>query len=41
MKVLLVNGSSREMGCTSVALKEIARALNEENVDTEIMFIGN
>lgn len=41
MKVLLVNGSSREMGCTSVALKEIARALSEENVDTEIMFIGN
>lgn len=41
MKVLLVNGSSREQGCTSVALGEVARALNEEGVQTEFMFIGN
>ena len=41
MKVLLVNGSSRKDGCTSVALKEVARSLNEENIETEIMFIGN
>ena len=27
MKVLLVNGSSRKNGCTSVALNEVARAL--------------
>lgn len=41
MKVLLVNGSSRENGCTSVALKEVERALNEEGIDTELVFIGN
>ena len=41
MKVLLVNGSSRSEGCTSVALGEVARALNEEGIETEIMFIGN
>lgn len=41
MKVLLVNGSSREHGCTDVALGEVARALNEEGIETEFMFIGN
>lgn len=41
MKVLLVNGSSRENGCTNVALCEAARALNEEGIETEIFFIGN
>ena len=39
MKVLLINGSSREQGCTSVALGEVARALNEEGIETEFMFI--
>jgi multimeric flavodoxin WrbA len=41
MKVLLVNGSSRQNGCTSVALNEVARALKEEGIETEIFFIGN
>lgn len=41
MKVLLVNGSSREKGCTNVALTEVARALNEEGIETEMIFIGN
>lgn len=41
MKVLIVNGSSRNNGCTFTALSEVARALNEENVETEIVFIGN
>lgn len=41
MKVLLVNGSSRKDGCTSVALKEVERALQEEGIDTEQFFIGN
>ena len=41
MKVLLVNGSSRENGGTSVALGEVARALNEEGIETEFFFIGN
>ena len=41
MKVLLVNGSSRPDGCTSVALGEVARALNEDGIETEVFFIGN
>ncbi len=41
MKVLLVNGSSRANGCTSVALVEVERALNEERILTETIFIGN
>lgn len=41
MKVLLVNGSSRENGCTNVALTEAARALEEEGICTEMFFIGN
>ena len=41
MKVLLVNGSSRKNGCTQSALNEVARALNEENIETEFFFIGN
>lgn len=41
MKVLLINGSSRENGCTGRALKEVAKALQEENVDVETIFIGN
>ena len=32
MKVLLVNGSSRENGCTNIALNEVARALNENGI---------
>ena len=41
MKVILVNGSSRKNGCTSVALHEVERALHEEGIDTETVFIGN
>lgn len=41
MKVILINGSSRKNGCTSIALSEVARALNEEGIDTENVFIGN
>ena len=41
MKVLLVNGSSREHGCTDRALREVAAALNKEGIDTEFFFIGN
>lgn len=41
MKVLLINGSSRANGCTSVALAEVERALNEERILTETIFIGN
>jgi multimeric flavodoxin WrbA len=41
MKVLLVNGSSHRNGCTDVALSEVARALHQEGVETEMFFIGN
>lgn len=40
MKVLLVNGSPHEKGCTYTALAEVAMALNKEGVETEIFHIG-
>lgn len=41
MKVLLINGSPRTKGCTYTALNEIAKTLNEFEIDTEIINIGN
>ena len=41
MKVLLVNGSPREKGCTFTALSEVASALEKNNVKTEIYWLGN
>ena len=38
-KVLLINGSPRENGNTFIALSEVAKTLNEEGVDTEIISI--
>ena len=40
MKVLLVNGSPHEKGCTYTALSEVAKTLNEEGIETEIYWIG-
>ncbi|MBQ9419415.1 MAG: flavodoxin family protein [Synergistaceae bacterium] len=40
MKVLLINGSPNEKGCTHTALSEVAGALNKRGVDTEIFWIG-
>jgi len=40
MKVLLVNGSPNENGCTARALKEIQCVLTECGVDSEIYNIG-
>lgn len=40
MKVLMVNGSPNEHGCTNRAMQEIARALREDGVDSEIRWIG-
>lgn len=39
MKVLLINGSSHEKGCTFRALTEIEKILNQENIETEIIQI--
>lgn len=41
MKVLLINGSPHEKGCTYTALEEIAKALNAGGVDTELLWLGN
>ena len=40
MKVLLINGSPRDNGNTYMALSEVARILQNEGIDTEIVNIG-
>ena len=40
MKVLLVNGSPHKNGCTHTALCEVGRALNRNEIDTDIFWIG-
>ena len=40
MKVILINGSPNARGCTYTALSEVAKTLNEEGVDTEIIQVG-
>ena len=40
MKVLMLNGSPHEHGCTDTALREIAKALTAEGVESEILWLG-
>ncbi len=40
MKVIMINGSRREKGCTFAALSEVAAALAEEGIESEIVFAG-
>lgn len=40
MKVLLVNGSPHDKGCTYTALEEVAKILNAEGIETEIFLLG-
>ncbi len=40
MKVLLINGSPHEKGCTYTALQEIANQLEKEGIGSEIYYIG-
>ena len=40
MRVLLINGSPKENGNTSLALGEVARALNAEGITTQLVSIG-
>lgn len=40
MKVLLINGSPNAKGCTYTALSEVAKALEENGVETEIAQLG-
>lgn len=41
MKVLLINGSPRAHGCTYTALCEVAKELEKENIETEILHVGD
>ena len=40
MKVLLINGSPHEKGCTYTALSLIAGELNASGIETEILSVG-
>lgn len=40
MKVLLINGSPHENGCTYTALSEVAKTLETEGIETQIFQIG-
>lgn len=39
-KVLLINGSPNEHGCTYTALAEMAATFEKEGVESEIYWIG-
>lgn len=39
-KVLLINGSPHQFGCTYTALKEVADTLEKNGVETEILYLG-
>ena len=41
MKVLLVNGSPRTNGNTAISLEEMAKVFKEENIETEVIHVGN
>ena len=40
MKVLLINGSPHKDGCTFTALNEVAKALEKNGIETEILYLG-
>jgi multimeric flavodoxin WrbA len=40
MKVLMINGSRREKGCTYTALHLVEQVLNQAGIETEILFVG-
>lgn len=40
MKVLLLNGSANQKGCTYTALSVVAEVLNQEGIETEIVQLG-
>ncbi|MBR3796597.1 MAG: flavodoxin family protein [Clostridia bacterium] len=41
MKVMLINGSPHESGCTYTALAEIEKVLHEEGIETELFQLGS
>lgn len=40
MKVLMINGSPHEKGCTYTALCEIKKVLEKEGIESEILYLG-
>ena len=40
MKVLLINGSPNQAGCTFTALTEVAKTLSAQQIDSEILYLG-
>ena len=40
MKVVLVNGSRRDAGCTYTALSVVAKELEAQGIETEIVAVG-
>ena len=40
MKALLINGSPNQLGCTYTALSEVERILNENGIQSEILYLG-
>ena len=41
MKVVLVNGSRRDAGCTYTALSVVAKELEAQGIETEIVAVGS
>ena len=41
LKVLMLNGSPRANGNTSVALKEMEQVFKDNGIETEIILVGN
>ena len=39
-RVLLLNGSPHEQGCTKTALLEMVKVFDEEGIETEILEVG-
>ena len=39
-KVLLINGSPNEHGCTYTALCEVAASLEKNGIETEILYLA-
>lgn len=41
MKVLLINGSPKVNGNTAIALNEMVKVFEQENIETEVIHVGN
>lgn len=40
MKVLMINGSPNEYGCTYTALSEMAETLHKHGIETQLLYLG-